>query len=127
VSARSKVALLAAGLVLCCAWEACASANGVASWYGHEHDGRLTASGCRFRASQLSAASPRLPLGTWVSVRNRRNHRVIRLQITDRAPNRHGRILDLSHAAAVRLGIVKPGLGIVEVRVLTAAHPIRCH
>lgn len=82
---------------------------GVASWYGSWHHGRRTASGARFDKEALTAAHRSLPLGTLVLVENLDNGRSIELRITDRGPYVEGRIIDLSLAAARRLGLEERG------------------
>jgi peptidoglycan lytic transglycosylase len=88
---------------------------GVASYYGREHDGRRTASGEVFDMNDLTAAHRTLPFGTRVRVTNLANGREVTVRINDRGPFRRGRILDLSYAAARKLGMV--GRGVAKVRV----------
>src|SRR4051812_4003495 len=73
------------------------------SWYGHQWDGRLTASGCRFRASGYTAASKTLPFGALLLVT--RGSRSVVVVVNDRGPYIAGRGLDLSLAAAEALGM----------------------
>jgi hypothetical protein len=77
----------------------------IASWYGPGFQGRRTASGERFDQEAMTAASKTLPFGTHVLVRNPRNGRECTVVINDRGPYVAGRGIDLSHAAARRLGI----------------------
>jgi hypothetical protein len=77
----------------------------VASWYGPGFQGRKTASGERFDTNKMTAASRTLPFGTRVLVKNPRNGRVCEVTINDRGPYVRGRDIDLSHAAAQKLGI----------------------
>ena len=102
---------------------------GLASWYGGRHDGRRTASGARFNLRVATAAHRSLALGTLVRVENLANGRRIELRITDRGPYLGGRIIDLSQAAADRLGLVRQGIGLVGLTVLApaSAHPTRLH
>jgi len=76
-----------------------------ASWYGGKFHGRRTASGQRFDQNQLTAASPNLPFGTRVLVKNPKNGRTCSVVINDRGPFTNGRGIDLSRAAARQLGI----------------------
>jgi len=76
-----------------------------ASWYGGKFHGRRTASGARFDQNQLTAASPNLPFGTRVLVKNPKNGRTCTVVINDRGPFANGRGIDLSRAAARQLGI----------------------
>ena len=84
---------------------------GTASWYGAQHQGRKMANGQRFDRHKLTAASWYFPLGTTIRVVNVKNGESVVVTITDRGPNlRLHRILDLSEAAAGRLGYVEEGL-----------------
>jgi rare lipoprotein A len=84
---------------------------GTASWYGAQHQGRKMANGQRFDRHKLTAASWYFPLGTAIRVVNVKNGESVVVTITDRGPNlRLNRILDLSEAAAERLGYVEEGL-----------------
>ena len=88
---------------------------GRASWYGGRFHGRRTASGERFDQSRLTAASRTLPLGSRALVTNLDNGRTVEVEITDRGPYARARIIDLSRAAAHRLGMVKRGTARVRV------------
>ena len=94
---------------------------GLASWYGEELQGSETTSGERFDMNGLTAAHRRLPLGTRIMVTNLRNHRSVVLRVNDRGPNTPGRLLDVSRAAAERLGF--RGAGIAKVRVIPLSYP----
>jgi len=84
---------------------------GTASWYGEQHQGRKMANGQRFDRHKLTAASWYFPLGTTLRVVNLKNEQSVVVTVTDRGPNlRLNRILDLSEAAAKRLGYVDQGL-----------------
>lgn len=87
--------------------------TGVASWYGRQHHGKRTASGEPYDMNALTAAHRSLPLGTRVVVTNLDNGRSIEVRINDRGPYTDGRVIDLSYAAARRLGAV--GAGVVRV------------
>jgi rare lipoprotein A len=95
---------------------------GRASWYGQAFHGRKTSSGERYDMYAMTAAHKTLPLGTRVSVRHLGNGRRIDVRINDRGPFVRGRVIDLSYAAAKKLGIVGPGTG--EVEVVALATPI---
>jgi rare lipoprotein A len=88
---------------------------GVASWYGPGFHGRLTASGEPFDQNDLTAAHRNLPLGSEVKVTNLENGRSITVQINDRGPYVKGRVIDLSKAAARRLGMAGDGLAKVRI------------
>lgn len=90
--------------------------HGVASWYGPGFHGRKTASGDRFDQGRLTAAHRKLPLGTRATVVNLANGKSVRVEINDRGPYVRGRILDLSKAAAARLGMKKDG--VTDIRLV---------
>jgi rare lipoprotein A len=96
---------------------------GLASWYGKHHQGRKTASGERFSRGQLTAAHRSLPLGTKVQVTNLRTKQHVVVKINDRGPYGGGkrRIIDLSEAAAKRVGLLEHGTDRVEVVVVKNA------
>ncbi len=90
---------------------------GVASYYGRAHDGRRTASGEIFDMNEMTAAHRSLPFGTRVRVTNLANGRQAVVRINDRGPFRRGRIIDLSYAAARKLGLVRRGVARVRVAI----------
>lgn len=87
---------------------------GKASWYGRKFKGKETASGEPFNPNDMVAAHRSLPLGTKVKVTNLENGKETVVTVKDRGPYKRGRIIDLSKAAADRLGIDD---GIAKVRV----------
>jgi len=93
--------------------------RGIASWYGTKFQGRPTSSGEPYDLYQLTAAHRSLPLPTWAEVTHLENGRSIIVRINDRGPFHPDRIIDLSWAAAVKLGIEDAGTGPVEVRAIT--------
>jgi rare lipoprotein A len=93
--------------------------TGRASWYGEAHHGLLTASGERYDMHALTAAHRSLPFGTRLRVTNMTNGEVVEVRVNDRGPMVAGRILDLSYAAARRLGAVGAGVIPVSITVLT--------
>jgi rare lipoprotein A len=96
--------------------------RGYATFYGKEQHGGPTASGERFDRFQLTAAHRTLPLGTWVRVTNTRNGRSVEVRINDRGPyGGHGRIIDVSEAAARRLDMIDAGVVPVTVEILPGA------
>ncbi len=98
--------------------------RGIASWYGTKFHGRLTSSGEPYDMFQLTAAHRTLPLPTFAEVRHLENGRSIIVRINDRGPFHPDRVIDLSWAAAVKLGIEQAGTGPVEVRAITFDDPI---
>ncbi|HET6679446.1 MAG TPA: septal ring lytic transglycosylase RlpA family protein [Nitrospira sp.] len=97
--------------------------RGVASWYGEQFHGKQAANGEIFNMEALTAAHRTMPLGSVVRVVNLSNGRHIHVRITDRGPYVNGRILDLSHAAAVQLGMEHGGLTYVQVEIVGQRHP----
>lgn len=102
------------------------SETGRASWYGPGFHGRATASGEIYDMEAMTAAHPWLPFGTVVRVENRENRRVAVVRINDRGPFARGRILDVSRAAARKLGLLGPGTAEVRVTVVEMARPPEC-
>ena len=96
---------------------------GVASWYGAAFEGKRMANGCRFHRHALTAASRALPLGERVRVRLRGKSVIV--PVTDLGPYISGRVIDLSEAAAARLGMIRSGLANVEIERLGGTLP-RC-
>ncbi|MFZ5616300.1 MAG: septal ring lytic transglycosylase RlpA family protein [Pseudomonadota bacterium] len=90
--------------------------KGLASWYGDDFQGRLTANGEVFDKRRLSAAHKTLPMPTLVEVENLENGRRVAVRVNDRGPFVDDRIIDLSHAAADALGFAGKGLARVRVR-----------
>lgn len=93
--------------------------TGIASWYGSE-SGSTTAMGTRFRPEGISAAHKSLPLSSKVRVTNLHNGRSVVVVVNDRGPYKKGRIIDLSHGAARKIGM--DGLAKVEVEYLGRAN-----
>ena len=92
--------------------------TGMASWYGREFHGKVTASGERFDMNELTAAHKTLPFGTILEVKNLDNGKSVKVKINDRGPYRGNRILDLSHAAARKLDMLSNGEAMVGISVL---------
>jgi peptidoglycan lytic transglycosylase len=99
--------------------------DGIASWYGGRDgfEGKPTASGETYDSSLLTAAHRELPLGTVVDVTNLDNDRIVRVRINDRGPFISGRVIDLSRAAAEKIGLLGPGTGPVRITVVTPGPP----
>jgi rare lipoprotein A len=95
--------------------------KGLASWYGDPFHGRKTASGEVYNKNEISAAHKTLPLRTWVEVKNLKNNKKMVIRINDRGPFIDGRIIDLSQAAAVELGVYRPGTAPVIVTAVPAS------
>jgi len=92
--------------------------KGIASWYGREEHGKLTASGEKYNMYALTAAHKQLPLGSRVLVKCLSTGKQIVVTINDRGPHVPGRIIDLSYTGAQKLGIVDKGLTPVTLELL---------
>jgi rare lipoprotein A len=95
--------------------------RGIASWYGRQFQGNRTASGEPYDMFAMSAAHPTLPIPSYARVTSTRDGRSVIVRINDRGPFVHDRIIDLSYAAAARLGLAGPGSGEVEVERIVPA------
>jgi len=95
--------------------------EGLASWYGGDDgfEGKPTASGEIYDSSKMTAAHRDLPLGTLVRVTNLDNGKSVEVRVNDRGPFIHGRVIDLSQAAARRLDIIGPGVAPVRIVILS--------
>jgi len=94
--------------------------SGGASWYGRKFHGRPTSSGELYDMYGMTAAHKTMPIPSYARVRNPANGREIVVRINDRGPFADGRIIDLSYAAALKLGVLA-GVAPVEVRRITHA------
>ena len=89
--------------------------SGIASWYGPDFHGKKTASGERFNTNHLTAAHKTLPFGTIVIVENKANKKRVKVKINDRGPYAKNRVIDLSKAAAKKIGMLKTGTAKVNL------------
>ena len=89
--------------------------TGIACFFSSNANGGLTASGIRLNSEELVAGHPRLPLGSWVRVRDLANGQTVEVRIVDRFPESTKRIINLSEAAARKLGFIKAGTAVVEL------------
>ena len=96
---------------------------GVGSYYANKFEGRKTYTDEIFRQKRLTAASNTLPMHTWVKITNLHNHRTVIVQINDKMHPRNRRLIDMSQAAARRLGFLGHGLTRVRVEVLGKKRP----
>jgi len=97
--------------------------TGIASWYGRDFHGKLTANGERYNMHALSAAHKTLPLPSLVRVTNLENGRSVVVRVNDRGPFVKGRLIDLSYAAANALEYTGQGTARVRVQSLDTASP----
>lgn len=95
--------------------------TGLAAVYSDRLNGHRTASGQRYHRNALTTAHKSLPFGTRIKVTNTKNRRSVELVVNDRGPTQAGRILDISAAAAKRLGISRHGMAEVSIEVVGEA------
>ena len=98
--------------------------RGIASWYGTKFHGRKTSSGEPYDMHAATAAHKRLPLPTYAEVTNLDNGRKVVVKVNDRGPFHEDRIIDLSYAAAIKIGMAEAGTARVEVRAITFDEPV---
>lgn len=101
--------------------------RGWASWYGTKFHSKRTSSGENYDMYALTAAHRTLPLPTYVRVKNLNNGRVAIVKVNDRGPFHNDRIIDLSYAAAVKLGLLPKGTAPVEIEALSVAPRGKAH
>ncbi|QIM67561.1 hypothetical protein A4G16_09415 [Mannheimia granulomatis] len=92
--------------------------TGVASYYANKFNGRRTANGEIFSNTKMTAAHKTLPFGTLIEVTNLRNGRSVIVRINDRGPYSHARVVDLSSAAAKKIGMHNSGTAKVRIAIL---------
>lgn len=95
--------------------------RGEASWYGTKFHGRKTSNGETYDMYAMTAAHKTLPIPSYVRVTNLNNGRSVVVRVNDRGPFHGGRIIDLSYAAAQRLGFVDSGVAPVEVEIINTS------
>jgi rare lipoprotein A len=94
---------------------------GVASYYGKEYQGKKTASGEIYDSNKMTAAHRTLPFGANVRVTDLSSSRSVVVRVNDRGPFARGRIIDLSLAAARKLGIIRAGKATVKLEIARSA------
>jgi rare lipoprotein A len=92
--------------------------QGLASYYGSQFHGKLTANGERFDQMALTAAHRSLPFGSIIRVTNRVNYKSVIVRINDRGPFNKKRIIDLSKGAAIQIGLDDIGVGEVVLECI---------
>lgn len=97
--------------------------RGIASWYGKKFHGRKTAIGDTYDMYGMTAAHKHLPLPTYVRVRNIENGKSAVVRVNDRGPFHGNRIIDLSYAAASKLGVIRKGTAMVEIEAINPDRP----
>jgi rare lipoprotein A len=102
--------------------------RGIASWYGKKFHGQKTSSGETYDMFAMTAAHPTYPIPSYAKVTNLKNGKWVVVRINDRGPFHSNRVIDLSYAAAVKIGIASAGSGMVEVeRVFETPDPMAAH
>lgn len=96
---------------------------GTASWYGTKFHGHLTSTGERYDMTAMSAANKELPIPCYAEVTNLKNQRTVIVKVNDRGPFVSNRIIDLSYAAAQKLGMTGTGTAKVRVRTIDPKQP----
>jgi rare lipoprotein A len=89
--------------------------RGIASWYGKRFHGQKTSSGETYDMYAMTAAHTLLPIPSYARVKSVRTGKEVVVRINDRGPFHSGRVIDLSYAAAYRLGLIGAGSGEVEI------------
>ncbi len=97
--------------------------RGIASWYGNKFHGYMTSSFEPYDMYQFSAAHKSLPLPSYARVTNLDNGKSVVVRVNDRGPFHENRLIDLSYAAAVKIGVWPKGTGVVEVRAIDPDRP----
>lgn len=92
--------------------------KGKASWYGKKFHGHKTSNGEVYDMYSMTAAHKTLPIPSYVKVTNLDNHKTTIVRINDRGPFHSGRIIDLSYAAAYKLGVIQTGTANVEIEAI---------
>lgn len=92
--------------------------KGKATHYHKKFEGKRTASGLKYHSRDLVCAHRKHPFGTELYIVNPLNKKRVKVKVIDRGPFTKGRIIDLSHAAAERIGLLGEGIGLVEI------HPV---
>jgi len=95
--------------------------RGIASWYGRKFHGEKTSSGETYDMYAMTAAHPTLPLPSYARVTNVASGKSVVVRVNDRGPFLHGRVIDLSYAAATKLGIAQKGSGEVDIEAILPA------
>ncbi len=99
--------------------------RGIASFYGNKFHGYKTSSLEEYDMYQFSAAHKTLPLPSYARVTNLENGKSVIVRVNDRGPFHDNRLIDLSFAAAVKIGVWPKGTGLVEVRAITPGEPLQ--
>lgn len=101
-----------------------AQQKGKASYYSNRLHGARMSNGSRYHRDSLTCANMRYPLGTLLKVTNLNNKQSVVVKVTDRGPHGRGRIIDLSYAAAKKIGMIAAGVAMVKVELYKQAHGV---
>lgn len=101
--------------------------KGKASWYGKKFHGHYTSNGEVYDMYSMTAAHKTLPIPSYVKVTNLDNGKTAIVRVNDRGPFHQGRIIDLSYAAASKLGVIKTGTANVEIQYISVPKPTEKH
>lgn len=99
------------------------SEKGIASWYGTKFNHQLTSNGENYDMLKMTAAHKTLPLPTYVRVTNLQNGKQIIVRVNDRGPFEKDRLIDLSYAAALKIGMMPKGTALVRVDAIDPTTP----
>lgn len=113
-----KQVLLASLVTFAFSINASAQQHGKASFYSNRAHGHRTSDGSRYHKDSLTCAHRTLPFGTLLKVTNKNNGKEVVVRVTDRGPHAAGRVVDLSMAAARKLGMVNQGIAAVKVEAI---------
>ncbi len=98
--------------------------RGTSSWYGKKFHGRKTSNGETYNMYAMTAAHKTLPIPTYLQVTNLDNGKSVVVRVNDRGPFHGNRLIDLSYAAASKLGFAQNGTGRVELRAIEPGQPV---
>ncbi|TAG90320.1 MAG: septal ring lytic transglycosylase RlpA family protein [Bacteroidetes bacterium] len=93
--------------------------EGLASYYTEKFEGRITASNEKFNGQEMVGSHKKLPFGTKVLVTNLANNKEVTIRINDRGPYAYGRIMDISQAAAEKIGLIETGTAKISIKVIS--------
>ena len=110
--------VLVSAFVFCIPLTGFSAEFGIASWYGEKFHGRRTSSGEVYDMHKLTCAHRSIPFGTILLVTNLDNEKTVFVKVNDRGPFVRGRIIDLSKAAAIEIGLLKTGTARVKIEIV---------
>lgn len=114
-----RMLMLAFSCFLCVVCVNAQQSDGLASYYGKKFHGKKAANGSRYNMYAMTCAHKTLPFGTKVKVTNMNNGQEAVVTVTDRGPYVEGRVVDLSHAAAKKIGMIRSGVVPVSIEIMS--------